>query len=274
MPERPAGEPVNMQACIEKGMSFSSKTERLTPMKKHPHSRPAGFTLIELLTVIAIIGVLAAILIPAIGKVRQKAGTAETVSNLRQIYGGMQLYANEHSQELPIPQKNGEIWSLNVLFPYMNPEINTPQWTQLEGTIFTSPNAPAIGEKDNEAGVVATSAGNQGFGMNTHLGSFEDTSGQENYGGDKPPHLSRIRELPRTMLLMDSNSPILIGQGHFLIQFTTYVANRHNNQNAVLFGDGHVEMVAHERFTGAGADSLMPFNAPVGTEASLFWRGF
>lgn len=241
---------------------------------KHAQHLKSGFTLIELLTVIAIIGVLAGILIPAIGKVRQKAGTAETVSNLKQLYGGMQLYANDHGQELPIPQKDNRLWNLDVLFPYMNSRVNNPTWDDLAGTIFTSPNAPDIGDKDNASAPTVTNASNQGFGMNTHLGSFEDTTGQQNYGGDKPPHLSRIRELPRTMLVMDCNAPIIIGQSFFVNQFTTFVSNRHNEQNAVLFGDGHVEMVDHSRFTESEANALMPFNAPAGSEASMFWRGF
>ena len=55
-----------------------------------------AFTLIELLTVIAIIGVLAAILIPIVGSVREQAHIAQCASNLRQIYLACQAYANDN----------------------------------------------------------------------------------------------------------------------------------------------------------------------------------
>jgi len=69
-----------------------------------PRSRPpalAAFTLIELLTVIAIIGILAAILIPVTGKVKNAAAKAACTSNLRQLATASLSFAVDNKHQFP-----------------------------------------------------------------------------------------------------------------------------------------------------------------------------
>ena len=63
-------------------------------------SQREGFTLIELLTVIAIIAILSAILIPTVGQMRETARRTKDINNLRQIVTASLIYAGVNGEKL------------------------------------------------------------------------------------------------------------------------------------------------------------------------------
>lgn len=72
------------------------------PVGKHDRF-PAGFTLIELLVVIAIIAILAAMLLPTLGKAKDEGLGVSCLSNTHQIGLGVIMYADDNKQFFPDP---------------------------------------------------------------------------------------------------------------------------------------------------------------------------
>ncbi|HVM47765.1 MAG TPA: type II secretion system protein [Candidatus Acidoferrum sp.] len=65
--------------------------------------RALAFTLVELLVVLAIIGILAALLLPSLSRAKNKAIQAVDINNLKEIITAVQLYATDNRDVLPAP---------------------------------------------------------------------------------------------------------------------------------------------------------------------------
>jgi prepilin-type N-terminal cleavage/methylation domain-containing protein/prepilin-type processing-associated H-X9-DG protein len=202
-----------------------------------------GFTLIELLTVIAIIGILASILIPTVGAVRQSAHQTRSLSNLRQIALAMNLYADSNQDRFPPgyffqPGEGEMIWTTSLM-PYLGMQGKV---YNARMSIFASPLAQIpVRDGNPDAGVMPST-----YSVHGLLGG--DISGGDN-------------RLPRNQVQRPTQV-ILVGEG----------TQRANNTYAnASFGN---PAAWRTRNSGENLNALIPTESDAdGIGGALRYRG-
>ena len=228
--------------------------------------QPTGFTLIELLVVVAIIAVLAALLLPAVGRAKERAQLIQCVSNFRQLQLAWQMYADDNNDKAAYALPYQWEWAVGVWQGWVRGKLSYEpnNWDNFNTENLVNPryadfapylSNPAVYKCPSDRST-ALWAGRPLPRVRSYSYNVEFSGGEGNlndpshFAQGNVPHVRtyKIRNAPKAITFVEQHEDSL-GPEYFVLptdvgsfgMLSDIPAGRHGGNSAVGFADGHVE---------------------------------